>query len=211
MFDCRREASAVPSILCLRSNYSTGAVQYLCSKRRAEKGKRIRPSPRHTPLHAGLSPQSGSGWNVLLHGQLARPSLRPVGDANSSAAGRCSAGATPRTLPHRRLGRSSRPYALPADLTGRRCQLSRSLARDLDGILERGRARTRVEPLGRQNIRSSSRRKPGPIMPLLRSFQAVSMPHQWPRLGEMDPGLRRGDEKHAPEEFLPSLGAHSAD
>ena len=28
------------------------------------------------------------------------------------------------------------PYALPVDLTGRQCQLSRSLARDLDGILE---------------------------------------------------------------------------
>src|ERR1700730_4626162 len=29
----------------------------------------FRLSPRHTPLRAGLSPQSGSAWNVLLHGQ----------------------------------------------------------------------------------------------------------------------------------------------
>src|SRR6266478_5510038 len=99
-------------------------------------GSAFRHSPRHTPLHAGLSPQSGTGWNVLLHGQLARPSLRPVGDANSRTAGRCSAGAAPRTLPHRRLGRSSRPYVLPVDLTGRRCRLPRSLARDQDGIRE---------------------------------------------------------------------------
>ena len=37
-------------------------------------------------------------------------------------------------LPHRRLGRPSRPYALAVDLTGRRCRLPRSLARDQDGF-----------------------------------------------------------------------------
>src|SRR6266446_1422133 len=63
----------------------------LRSKRRAEKRSAFRRSPRHTPLRAGLSPQSGSGWNVLFYGQLARLSLRPVGDANSGTAGRCSA------------------------------------------------------------------------------------------------------------------------
>ena len=42
----------------------------------------------------------------------------------------------PRTFSHRRLGRPSRPYALPVDLTGTRCRLPRSLARDQDGILE---------------------------------------------------------------------------
>jgi hypothetical protein len=91
-------------------------------------GRAFRHCPRHTPLRVGLSPQSGSGWSVLVHGQLARPSLRPIGDANSHGAGRSSAGAAPGTLPHRRLGSSSRPYALPADLTGRRCRLPRSLA-----------------------------------------------------------------------------------
>jgi very-short-patch-repair endonuclease len=76
-------------------------------------GSAFRHSPKHTPPRAGLSPLSGSGWNVLLHGRLARPSLRPVGDANPRTAGRCSAGAAPRPLPHRRLGSPSRPYALP--------------------------------------------------------------------------------------------------
>jgi REP element-mobilizing transposase RayT len=69
--------------------------RWCSSKRRAEKRSAFRHSPRHIPSRAGLSPQSGCGWSVLLHGQLARPSLRPVGDANSSAAGRCSAGAAP--------------------------------------------------------------------------------------------------------------------
>ena len=47
-----------------------------------------------------------------------------------------SAGARPRRVPHRRLGRASRPHALPVDPAGRRCRLSRSLARDQDRILE---------------------------------------------------------------------------
>jgi hypothetical protein len=47
-----------------------------------------------------------------------------------------SAGARPRRFPHRRLGRASRPHALAVDPAGRRCRLSRSLARDQDRILE---------------------------------------------------------------------------
>jgi hypothetical protein len=47
-----------------------------------------------------------------------------------------SAGAPPRRFPHRRPGRASRPHALPVDPAGRRCRLSRSLARDQDRILE---------------------------------------------------------------------------
>ena len=47
-----------------------------------------------------------------------------------------SAGARPRRVPHRRLGRASRPHALPVDPAGRRCRLSRSLARDQDRILK---------------------------------------------------------------------------
>src|ERR1700730_7066137 len=99
-------------------------------------GSAFRHSPRNTPLRAGLSPQSGFGWRVLIHGRLARRSLRHVGDATARAAGRGSAGGAPRALPHRRLGRPSRPYALPVDLTGKRCRLPRSLARDQDGIRE---------------------------------------------------------------------------
>jgi hypothetical protein len=48
-----------------------GRVAVEFSKRRAEKRSAFRHSPRHTPSRAGLSPQCGSGWNVLLHGQLA--------------------------------------------------------------------------------------------------------------------------------------------
>jgi hypothetical protein len=42
----------------------------------------------------------------------------------------------------------------------------------------------------------------GHIMPLLRSFQAVTIPYQWPCPGEMGPGLRRGDEKTGPRSIL---------
>jgi hypothetical protein len=41
-------------------------TQYLRSKRRVEKRERIPPSPGHTPLRAGLSPQSSSGWTFFF-------------------------------------------------------------------------------------------------------------------------------------------------
>src|ERR1700730_6105957 len=86
--------------------------------------------------HAGLSPRSGSGRNLLLYGEPARPPFGLVGHADRPLARRGSPGARPRTLPYRRPGRPSRSYALPVDLAGRRCRLSRSVARNQDRICE---------------------------------------------------------------------------
>ena len=116
-FDCPREASAVPSILCVRPDYLTGTGHNIYAASVGWKSGSIPPFSRAYSLACRTVAAIEFRVDVLLHGQLARPSLRPVGDANSSTAGRYSAGAVARALPHRRLGRPSRPYALPVDLT----------------------------------------------------------------------------------------------
>src|SRR5271167_2869348 len=55
---------------------------------------------------------------------------------------------------------------------------------------------------------TSSRRKPGPISPLLRAYQAIATPHRsmkGPCRGAMGPGFRRGDEQMSDGEFLHTL------
>ena len=96
------------------------------------------PQARAYFAHPRLSPQSGSGRN-LLYGEPARPQFGSVGGADRYIARRGSPGAHPRTLPHRRLGRPSRSYALPmdfglGDLAARRCRLPRSVARNQNRI-----------------------------------------------------------------------------
>jgi hypothetical protein len=120
-----------------RRRFRPACRRYDRSKRRAEKRERIPPySKAYSPCVPDYRRTRVPGGTFFFKGQLARPSLRSVGDANSRAGGRCSAGAAPRALPHRRLGRPSRPYALPVDLSASRCRLPRSLARGQDGILE---------------------------------------------------------------------------
>jgi hypothetical protein len=107
------------------------------TKRRAERRSAFRLSES-----SGIFPTCriiaaiGSGRNLLLHGEPARPPFRSVGDADRPIARRGSPGARPRTLPHRRLGRPSRSSALPVDLALRRCRLSRSVARNQNRICE---------------------------------------------------------------------------
>jgi hypothetical protein len=86
------------------------------SKRRAEQRNAFRRSLRRGIFpHAGLSPQSGFGGNVLLHGEPARPPVGPVDDADRRVARRDWESPRPHCVPHRRLGRPSRPDALPVD------------------------------------------------------------------------------------------------
>ncbi len=94
------------------------------------------PKARAYSRYAGLSPQSGSGRNLLLYSEPARPPFGSVGDANRHIAQRGSPGARPHALPHRRLGCPPRSYALPVDLATRRCRLPRSVARNQNRICE---------------------------------------------------------------------------
>jgi len=86
--------------------------------------------------HAGVSPKSDSGRNVLLYGQPAQPSFGPIGDAYHRVARRNPSGALPRSVSHRRLGCASEPHALSVDFARGRRRLRRPLARDQDHVLE---------------------------------------------------------------------------
>jgi hypothetical protein len=94
------------------------------------------PKARAYSRYAGLSPQSGSGRNLLLYSEPARPRCGSIGDANRHIAQRGSRVRARHALAHRRLGCPPRSSALPADLATRRCRLPRSVARNQNRICE---------------------------------------------------------------------------
>jgi hypothetical protein len=102
---------------------------WLALRRRAASVGRKSAAPSAAPQsrayshRAGLSSQSGFGLDILLHCEPARPPVGFAGDSNRRVAGCGSAGPRPRAVPHRRLGRASRPHALPMDRGLRRGRL----------------------------------------------------------------------------------------
>jgi hypothetical protein len=64
------------------------------------------PQRRSYSRHAGITSQSGSGWDILLHCGPARPPVGFAGDTNRRVAGGGSAGLRTRAVPHRRPGRA---------------------------------------------------------------------------------------------------------
>jgi len=99
------------------------------SKRRRKSGSAFRHSPRDNPLRAGLSPQSGSGWSLLLHVNLLdRRSDLLVTQIHTlrDALGRC--GASDRGAPHRLPVRSTGSACGREGRPRRRCGRARGAA-----------------------------------------------------------------------------------
>jgi hypothetical protein len=112
---------------------SRGCSSY--SKRRAEQRSAFRLF-----LRSGIF---GSCRTIAATGSLAGPSFSrsicwtgvgSAGEARRCAPRRHSAGANPRAVSCRCLGRAPRPHALPVELAGRRRRLPRPLARDQDRV-----------------------------------------------------------------------------
>jgi len=96
----------------------------------------LESSPRACSRDAELPTQSDPGCHLFLHGELARPPLRPAGGADRRASRSSARRAPAIALPHRRLGRIAGPYALPVDPSRGRQRLPRPLAKNQNRVLQ---------------------------------------------------------------------------
>ena len=86
-----------------------------------------------------LSPQPRCRRNVLLHGELARPTQQIIDRPHGPAARVNPAHTFTALVSHRCLGGAAGTHALPADSAARRHRLFLSLAGDQNGFLKRHR------------------------------------------------------------------------